>query len=185
MAETFIDLAALLLPLEGTSVTERILELQRFAPWTGIVAVGGFPIVTTNGDLQWCGSEVTPKRVGQEVRRGLGLSGMLTYMNKSKLNYDQLGELCSQQGHDWGYRWITFSVLFVGFGLRAELSFTRDSRFLMSWPLCMEPGNVFVATTSVKEWKRFLQHRRDPDWDEASQRAMLSAYDTLSAIPLS
>lgn len=133
-----------------------------------VVAVGGFPIV----EGQWCGAPVSVERVRAEIRRGLGLSAVLTHRNKSGLSLGRLAEVCVSRGHLWAYRWITLSVLFAGYGVDAELAFSRDTRFFMSWPVSGPLGSLFVANGSLKDWVRFTERHESPDWSVSARKAM-------------
>lgn len=183
MTSQFTDVATWLSSLKADTVPEKLRSLTpTFPPWCSIAAVGGFPVTTQDGVLSWCGSPISEERVKTEALQGLGFSGMLTYLNKSERTYHELGEKCHRLEHKWAYNWINLSVLFVGYGIEAELAFTRDTRFFMSWPVTQSLGVVFVATASLKHWAKFLAHRSDPDFDEDAQAAMASAAHLLEFI---
>lgn len=175
-ASDFFDMTRAISMLEADSVRERAAEYALRFPGTFIVAVGGFPIrVTDGGAMEWAGGPTD--RIATEIRRGLGLSGMLTYMNRSRLSLEELGDLCLRLEHNWAFRWMTLSLVFSGFSHSAELAFARDTRFYLSWPV--GPGSptmpVFVANGSLHSWVRFARHYDDTDFDPDTRKAMLAA----------
>lgn len=168
--------------VSGT-VQDRVRELTDVYFGVYVVAIGGFPVLLREDRLTWCGGEVSTARVRAEFLAGLGLSAAPTFMNKSGKSIVELGELCAQREHTWAYRWMTLSLLFVGYGLQAELAFARDCNFAMSWPVTKMPtGDLFIASAHLSAWQWFTRHTGDVGFDSDARRAMRSAADVLAEI---
>jgi hypothetical protein len=169
----FVDLADLCSKLKSEKVDARIKEMVALVGrGAAVTAIGSFPII---GDT-WCGLPVTVARIQQEIRNALGTSGLLTYMNRSRYSLNELSDICLKYGHDWIFHGLTLSLLFTGYDPQAELAFSRDRRFLMSWPVTKDnQGSVFVATGSLKDWLKFTRHQDDPSFDIETRQAMKDA----------
>jgi hypothetical protein len=157
------------------SETDRARELSRKIPGCHLAMVGGFPFYEREGAYWWCGGPVTPQRLHTELLNSLGASAVLTYMNPSNKTLLELGEMCRKRNHTWAYHWVTISILFCGYGPEAELAFTRDSRFFMSWPVGQELGEVFIATGSLKSWFKFNSNKNSSDFPVGATDAMHSS----------
>lgn len=184
----FLDLHAACHYREGQQdrIKDRVATLAQYFPGVWVVAIGGFPITTQFDAPHWCGGPATVERVREEIRAGLGLSAVLTYMNKSGHSLDKLGGICAKRGHDWGYRWMTVSMAFLDFNIDVELAFARDTRFFMSWPVAadLNKPRVFVASATIKDWAKFLANHASPDFDAKTREAMRSAKEHLDMLLL-
>lgn len=182
----FLDLHKAVSQLAAESVSDRASELAREYPGVFVVAVGGFPTTLDpeGCGYVWCGSPVDQFRIRKEILLGLGLSATLTYMNRKEHGLPYLGDLCLRREHDWAYRWMTLSLVFIDFGLNVELAFARDNRFLISWPVSKSESHprVFVATSDLKAWEKFTSHSEDLDFDSSTREAMRRAREVLGQI---
>lgn len=178
-----IDLHSTVSKLTSRGVAERATELTQKVPGAHLCAVGGFPLTTrTSGEeLFWCGGKVEASTLQDRLRNALGVSAVMTYMNRSEMSLAQLGDLCVRRGHDWAYHWVTASVALVGFDPKVEQAFLRDRRFWTSWVVGIDAG-PFVATASVHAWTKFLSHREDRDFDHATREAMKATFEELRII---
>jgi 8-oxo-dGTP pyrophosphatase MutT (NUDIX family) len=179
----FVDLHHELGLLSSTGVANRIAELSTKLSGVYVMAVGGFPITMDKGVLRWTGSVVTVERIRDEIRNGLGLSGMLTYANATKLPLRNIGDVCLKLKHEWAYRWMGVTLLFVGYDLAAELAFSRADGFQMSWPVVKEPtGRVFAVSGSLASWGWYLSHANDSSFDSSTRAAMHAAADVTTLL---
>lgn len=180
----FLDLEFSLNELRSTNVDDRVHEFcKNTNDNVYIVAISGFPIKRNENIFEWCGSEVSIIKLSDLIKQGLGSSALLTFMNKSKLSTSSLGDICIEKNHDWAYRWITLSLLFVGLSPEVELAFSRDCSFLMSWPVTTVPtGKLFIANGSLKDWIKFLFHFNDKDLNGATREAMIQAKLLLNSL---
>ena len=187
---TFTDLTYALTRLCSDSVEDRVKEFANKHTGVSIVAICGLPILNKSEvlcdgheELYWAGKKLDVSTVKTHFTEALGLSGMLTYMNKSNLSLEDLGELCNERNHDWGFEWMSISVLFSGYGLPVEMAFSRDTRFYMSWPVQNQPtGQLFVASGSIRSWKRYLWHKDNKDFDKSTRKAMNDTHEVISKI---
>lgn len=181
---SMLDLHWAIKALDKDSVLDRARQLAERYEGARLIAVGGIPVENdAMGDPHW----MWRKRIVDLVtpfNNGLALSAELTYMNKSQLTASELALRCVQRNHDWAANWMTLSVLFCGFGQQAELAFSRDKRFWMSWPVCEAPGIVFAAHGSVKDWRRFAAKGNNASFHADARRAMSAAYTLLEPILL-
>lgn len=179
----FLDLSSELDCLQTKSVSARVSEFASRVPMgVYVIAIGGFPIYSQDEVYHWCEVPVSSSRIAENVMGALGISGLLTFMNKSCLSLNQLGNVCIKHNHTWGYHWITFSLLFVGYDHLAELALTRDKQFWMSWPVGDKTGQVFMASGSIKSWLKFVSHHGSKDWDASSRKAMKDAMSVLKEL---
>lgn len=172
----FVDLyASCRLLNSGHTVSQRVDDfVQRHGVVVAVCAIGGFAVEGGPGHWYWLSQPLYADRVRSEIVRGLGVSGLLTYMNRSDLTLEQLGQLCVERDHDWAYQWMTLSVLISGFESEVEWSFARDTRFHLSWPLSQKRHRraPFVATASLKNWKKFVAHAEDKNFDAPTRSVM-------------
>lgn len=174
----FIDLHHACGSLVSTSTSDRVTEFAERFPGVWVAGVGGFPILQEQNVSLWCGSPVHFGRIRAELKKSLGLSAVLTYMNKSGMSLNRLGDICIERGHDWGWHWVTLNLLFSGVPLRVELAFARDTRFRLSWPVTRDvtEPRVFMASASFKDWLKFTSNHDDPDFDAETRKAMGIAF---------
>lgn len=179
----FLDLHAACDALCSNTVGDRAAELATSLRGVYVIAVGGFPIGTLDERPVWCGMPVSEDRVRDEIRRAVGTSALLTYMNKSKMSATGLSDVCVKAGHLWAYRWVTITLLFVGYGIRAELAFARDGNLPMSWPVVTSPtGDIFAASGHLAAWGWFTDHATDTTFDPAARSAMSDAAAVLKRL---
>ena len=107
---TFTDLTYALTKLCSDSVEDRVKEFANKHTGVSIIAICGLPILNKSDvlcdgheELYWAGKKLDVSTVKTHFTEALGLSGMLTYMNKSNLSLEDLGELCNERNHDWGF----------------------------------------------------------------------------------
>lgn len=182
----FVDLHAACAAQPAGSLEERLQGLMRTLPPCALAAVGGFPFTQgTDNTFSWLGSPATQERIQEALRAGLGTSAVLTYTNPKNRSLDDLGHLCVDMKHLWGFHWMTVSILFSGAPMEAELAFARDGRFQMSWPVVknatMAP-RIFVAHGTLKTWLKFCRKEGDLSFDEPTRKAMTAAGDIIDAI---
>lgn len=178
----FVDVQYQISLLKSTTKADRANELCNNVPGCNIVMVGGFPIIEDNdGEFLWCGSRVSKEIIRAEIANGLGASGMLTHMNPNNKSLEGLGSICKKYNHTWAYNWMTLSILFCGYGLEADLAYSRDSRFFMSWTEGVV-GLAFMATASLKDWLRFSSKRHSPDFPASVRHAMSDSGKLLGQI---
>lgn len=168
--------------IENKSVSRRLEELSENIPRVSICAVGGFPIRKASEIVQSTNTPVylwmdkSVRYIKTMIIRSLGVSGLLTFTNKSNLTMDELGQKCLELNHTWAFRWVNFTLAFAKFPLKVQLAFARDSRFYLGWT--EEPNNsqaVFTVTGSLKDWKSYISHRTDASFDSDTRRAMREA----------
>lgn len=150
----------------------EVVESGTYPELPHIVAIGGIPV----NSIRWKTFRLSDV---------LGLSGLLTFGNPKNRSVRGLGEICSKREHDWGYHWCTISMLLshTYADPQIELGFLRDRRFWQSWNV---GGKIkaFVMTASVKDWKRFISHDDDSDFNEDIRFAMKGCRAALSTLDL-
>ena len=178
----FLDLQHELNQLRAKGTAARVEE------FTGIIkkgvyvaGVGGFPL-TQEGGWTWCGRPASGPFFNKMFREGLGLSGMLTFMNSSSHTNYKLGSICDDLGHDWGEHWMTASLLFVGYEPPVELAIARHGKFKMSWAEGRTAHKLFMASGSIKDWKKYTRNKDDETFDTATRAALGDAHATVASI---
>lgn len=180
-----IDLHLECSKLKSIKQSDRISELANNLPPVAIIAIGGFPIYLHQAynELYWFNIPATNGNIRDVILKGLGLSGILTYTNKSNKSLLELGNICYEKNHCWAFHWINISFIFAKHHPNVELAFARDTVFYLSWPIQQQPtGEVFVATAGIKEWKDYIKHKDDMSFDEHTRNAMTRVYNILSEI---
>lgn len=175
----FLDLADALSTCTERDVASRAQEFIEDYNGIYLIAVGGFPLTEHRREFFWCGSPLSVERLASEIKRGLGLSGMLTYMNKNRLSLEGLGDICQERQHDWAHHWMSLSILFSGFSPSVELAFARDTRFKLSWPVMPEGkgmAKLFVANGSLHSWTRFSANHTSKDFDEMTRKVLSATH---------
>jgi SAM-dependent methyltransferase len=180
----FVDLPWEVLKIDGPTMYARVERLASILPGVGLCSLGGFPFYTDDaGSLMWVGVHVTHTNLRNFIKQGLGASGVLTYMNKSKLSLEKLGEICADRNHTWAYNWITATAVFAGHAPEVHLAFARDTRFKLGW--VMEEhftGKVFTATAPLKHWMKFTSKKDDKSYDKHTRQAMAEAQSMIEGI---
>lgn len=165
--------------LKSASTDDRIKELTNELPPTSLIAVGGFPLVKSylTKEFYWCNNLVTPDNFSFLIKEALGLSAVLTYVNRSNKSLSDLGDICANHKHYWGLHWINITIMFSKHNPKVELAFARDTRFHLSWPVQESPtGELFTATAGLKEWLDYTNHRNDLSFDLSTRQAMNEAF---------
>ena len=167
--QLFIDLEKELSRVEllGTSKIETLVQNL---PPISLYAIGGFPVKWNGTRYTILGRSADPAVMREEIQSALGLSGMLTYMNKSGLSTSMMGAKCKELGHLWGFNWITISLLFVNKNLAVEKSFLRDSNFYESWSI--DNSKIFGMNGSIKSFMKFVSNKDDKSFDPATRKVM-------------
>jgi len=132
-------------------------------------AFGGIPIKEVDGRHTLLGNAVDEKFLGDLVTESLGLSGMMTFANKSDMTLQAMGSRAGVLGHDWGLNWITVSFL-VNDDEAVELSLLRHRKFYQSWTVGQR--GTFGITGSVKDFAKYSSHFNDNDFDKPTRDFM-------------
>jgi len=133
----------------GGEPNDKIKRAKETLPLISIYAIGGFPIKKYSGKTHLLNQEIDFKKLKEYIQEGLGLSGILTYANRSNLTLSEMGEVCQSRGHFWGYNWMTISLLFVNAHPDVEKSFLRNNTFYQSWIVCN--SSIYGMTGSIKD----------------------------------
>jgi hypothetical protein len=168
--------------LKEQTVEDRALELSIAVPGSHIVAIGGFPVLKGGNTFIWSGAEITAGTLKDDIQMGLGLSGLMTHMNKSNLYIRDLGGKCAEWGHTWAYHWMTLSILMCGYGKDTELAFCRDSNFFLSWPVGTDIGDCFVVNGSLKKLIKFSSKHTSEDFPPEVRAGMKDVADILAKV---
>jgi hypothetical protein len=167
----FTDLNHFCSTLSSQGVDARLTELAAQLP-DSIYAVGGFPITFDGVQLTWLGNPLP--EIKNNIKRALGVSAALTYVNPKSKTLDELGQVCLDKNHTWAYHWISVSIVLSNYPSIVELSFARDTRFKMSWPVESNPtGRIFGVTASIKDWLDYTKHEEDLSFDAPTRSAMI------------
>ena len=148
-------------------------------PKVSLYAVGGFPITVRDGKASLMGNNITAGSLRANINQALGLSAVFTYSNKSELAIEQLGNMCKELGHFWGYNFITLSFLFANVDAAVELSLLRNNTFYESWVVKGYKG-VFGMTGSLKDFKKFVSNKDDKSFDAPTREIMTLIDETYS-----
>lgn len=142
---------------------------------------GGFPINEIDGCYYWLNNKLSPDLLKSHVIEALGLSGILTFANKSNLDNKVLGEKCLELDHNWGLNWITIGVVFVGYDHSVEKAFLRNKTFYESW-IANSDAPIYVMNGSLKDFKKFVGNKNDTSFDPHTREAMRDLDDMLGFI---
>lgn len=179
----FIDLHKECMQLKSKNKQNRLLELEKnLGNNVYISAIGGFPIIEKNNEYYWCNNVLNNNTIKDQILNALGLSGTLTFLNSSNLSLKELGNLCNKNNHDWCFHWITLTLVFSNYGEKAELAFSRDSKFFMSWVEGGNIGKVFMASASLKSWNKFLKNKNSEDFNKEVKLALNDAFNLINNI---
>lgn len=166
MKDIFIDIEKELKSLSKKETLDRALEFQNKISGIYLYAIGGFPIKEIDGVYTLLGKELNEEFISNNLKEALGLSGMLTYMNKSDLSLEFMGDVCFKLNHKWANNWITLSFLVcVPNSKNVEKSLLRDSNFYESWTVTNEDLNFFGISGSVKNFMKFIKNKDDISFD--------------------
>ncbi len=139
-------------------------------PIVSIYAIGGFPIEIINDIPHLLGVPINKDFLSLQIKKSLGLSGMLTYLNKSNFSLEEMGDKCKELNHFWGYNFITISFLFSGVNPKVELSFLRNNTFYESW--IIGSNKLFGMTGTIKDFKKFISNKDDKSFDIETREIM-------------
>lgn len=146
-------------------------------------AFAGIPFIKLEKDLCWNGQILNEVLIKNAIISAIGASAVLTFTNKNNRTLDYLGQLCLDKNELWAYHWINCTFVFSGFDSNVELSFARDTRFKLSWPIeKVHTGKVFAATGSLKDFIKYESHKNDPSFDNSTREAMKNIGLVLSDI---
>ncbi|MBL4636158.1 MAG: hypothetical protein JKY56_20020 [Kofleriaceae bacterium] len=142
-------------------------------PEVSVVAVGGLPIILSDGHHRLFGGIATIESVRTELKKGLGLGAVLTYRNPKGKSLEELGELSLQYNHLWTAHILTLTLAFDACPIAVRNAFAFDRRFHLSWveTEVQEGPCTFTATASVREWKRMTSYA-----DNASFKSVVRAW---------
>ena len=110
----------------------------------------------------------------------MGESALLTYMNPLGRTRAEMSEKILRMGHDWAGNWINVTLTFFQYPAQVQTSFARDRRFWLSWSEVT--NQVWSATASVKDWRRYTGHSDDKSFEKETRRAMRDARALLRLI---
>jgi hypothetical protein len=139
-------------------------------PKVSLYAIGGFPITIRNEIPYLIDKFISRESIVVEINKALGLSGMLTYSNKSNFSLGEMGNKCKELEHFWGYNFITLSFLFANVDPIVELSFLRNNTFFQSW--IVGNNTIYGMTGSIKDFKKFISNKDDKSFDLATREIM-------------
>jgi hypothetical protein len=145
-----------------------------------LYAIGGFPIKEIDNKFYWVNNELNNEFISNNLFEALGLSGMLTYMNKSNLSLKDMGVKLLELEHKWGLHWISLSFLFINYSDKVEKSFLRDSNFYESWVI--GGSNIFGFSGSIKSFIKYSNNRNDTSFDLDTRTALQHLYFKLEDI---
>ena len=148
-------------------------------PSISICSIGGFPINEIDGEFYWLNNKLSEDFIKNSIIKSLGLSGMLTFANKSNLSNKDLGEMCLSLGHNWGLNWITIGILFNGYDSAVEKSFLRNTTFYQSW-IANNDIPIYVMNGSLKDFKKFISNKADTSFDAHTRNAMSDIHNSIS-----
>jgi len=153
-------------------------------PSVSIVGIGGFPIKKIDRDYYIFNTLITRESMVSLLHEQLGSSAVLTRLNSSSLNIDELAEICINRNHKWSLHQITVTMMFVAPPF-VEMSFNRSQMFMKggSWiesPINNNGNRIFTIPGSLKTWKDYLKNRNSSDFFPVQRKAMNSAYDILN-----
>ena len=184
----FTDLHKVTKNLSGYTLENRVHEASKILPPVSIVAIGGIPIREIHGVFTLMGNPVNPDLLKKNLVDLLGMSAALTYLNPNHKSIEELGAMCMDLNHTWAYHSVVVSVLFNNPPSFVEKSFGRDGSFMQgsSWVEILdrpELPNIFAINGSLKDWKRYVEFRKDPtfklimrNWLELTHEVLNSAY---------
>ena len=135
-----------------------------------LYAIGGFPIKEMGNKFYWVNNELTKEFLNKNFYEALGLSGILTYMNKSNLTSHDMGIKLQELGHKWGLHWMTLSYVFINYSDKVEKSFLRDSNFYESW--VVGGSNIFGFSGSIKSFIKYSSNKEDKSFDLDTREAL-------------
>ncbi len=178
----FIDLNKEIFELQQSDIAASCAELKNKTPRVAICSIAGFPIEKVDESFRWPNNDISINSF-DHIRKALGFSAVLTYMNKSKKSLDDLGKVCEEKKHFWAFNWI-YLGFYINSGLAAELSLTRDSQFFCSWTVQPHPGQSapFVANGSISSWRKFVANRDDRSFDDETRGVMLEIHTLLKTL---
>jgi hypothetical protein len=180
------DLAYIVRNLKGETVADRLEELCHQLYPVSIVALNGIPFIQNGYEMTYFHMPVEEDDIREELLNALGLGAVLTHLTPGK-ELHELAELSLENDHDWAFHSVNITLCFAGCPTFVEMSFARDSRFHLSW---VEPKaktdwskpRVFIATASLKTWKKYIRNRQNPDFLSTQRKWMLIAHDQLKGI---
>lgn len=179
MDNKFTDLEGLLLTSDlpdNATISERVDNLSAKIPRTSICAIGGFPVGYRFNDKRFylLSMPLTEEGVRAELCKALGLSGMLTFANKSDLTLTEMGEMCVKLQHYWGLNFITVTILFNNVHPNVQKAFLRDKQFYESWTI--NNDKVFSMTGTIKDFKKFIVNKDDVSFDVETRSVLNELY---------
>lgn len=177
MENIFIDLERELLSLGKTSMQDRTVELKKKFPNVYLYAIGGIPLKKEGEHICLLQKEINITSCIDIIKESVGISGVLTYVNKSKLSLMDMGNKCYELKHLWAENWLMLSFL-VSAPEKVELSILRDKNFYESWIETNQDGiKTFGITGSIKSFKKFMSHRFDETFDVDTRNFMINLFD--------
>lgn len=179
----FIDVQKKFKEIKSIKTKDRVIEFCNNYNGVYISAICSIPIKEINNEYYHSNNKIDNKYIDSLIKESLGLSGMLSFMNKSNFSLEKMGEVCIDKKHYWGFNWINISFLFINYPIEVQLAFARDCRFFLSWPEVQAfDSKIFMATSSVSSWSRYLSFRNDISFDENTRKAMNDTYNVFSQI---
>ena len=138
-------------------------ELENL-PDIAIVAVGGLPILSCQGNYSLCGTPIDIDSLRAQLLQGLGLGAVLTYKNPNQKSLSELGQLCLSKHHLWTAHVLSLSLVFHQAPIALRNAFAFDRQFHLSWVESEIDSSpcTFTATASLRQWHRMMKYAEDP-----------------------
>lgn len=172
--ELFIDLLYEVSQLATENVSNRALEFHEKIDGVYLYAIGGFPIKKSDDGFTYFNNKIDVDFIQTNLKEAIGLSGIMTFMNKSNLTLLELGNICNNLSHLWCLNWIELSFLIsVPNSKEVELSLLRDKHFYESWTVGKNNNEIiFTMTGSIKDFKKFISNKNDESFDIPTRNFM-------------
>lgn len=166
----FIDLEKTFTLHGVTDIKSRVETIRKDLPEISLCALGGIPIKTKDGSFFLLDKKIDEATLRDVMVECLGLSGMLTYANRSNLTLYEMGLKCKSLEHNWGLNFMTLTLLFNGLHQNVEKSLLRDKNFYESW--VVGDDTIFAITGTIKAWKKFVSNKVDKTFDVETRNAL-------------
>ena len=136
-----------------------------------VVAFGGIPECE---DKHW-----DPQEVGVYIHNAIGQGSLITFMNPKDRNRDYFAEKAIEDKHFWALRTLYITVLFsdIPQSFRESLAFSR--RFHISWQEKEYDTVMVTAQGSLRDWRKFLDHRFDGAFKLEHRHIMVHTHTVL------
>ncbi len=160
-------------------------ELENL-PDLAIVAVGGLPILSSQGNYTLCGAPIDTDSLRAQLLQGLGLGAVLTYKNPNQKSLIQLGQLCLSKNHLWTAHVLSLTLVFHQAPIALRNAFAFDRQFHLSWVESEVDSTpcTFTATASLRQWYRMINYADQPSFSAPQRQWFTKVQSLLSPILL-